>query len=110
MSKQDVKPFPTMLNKSDAMLYAANNLDEMVSNMKLIKLIADMKGEVGKSDNPELLQAMKDLGIQSSGIIDVNVQEQAMKAASLEIRAMANEAKLADARASNAGSKNYFAV
>lgn len=109
MKEPKAKAFPTMLNKSDAMIYAAGHLDEMVSTMRLIKIIAGLKDKMPGESDPQLAEAMKDLGVQASGIIDVDVQEQAMKAAALEIRAMANEAKLADARASRVGARPNFA-
>jgi ribosome maturation protein Sdo1 len=98
------EPFPTLLNKSDAMLYAADTLDRMIGNMKLLSIMHKAFNSVGEDKHPEksaeLKEAMDDMKVAVTGIVDVDLQERAMTAAVKEIRAMANETKLVEARAS----------
>jgi hypothetical protein len=59
------KPFPTLLNKTDAMMFAADVLDEMSSKLRLIKVFSDTvakKAEPSSTD-PEYRKALDELKI-----------------------------------------------
>lgn len=96
------EPFPTLLNKSDAMLYAADTLERMCANIKLLSLLSDAFSKPRPDDKPlsqESKDALAEMNTAARGIVDADLQEKAMRAAAAEIRAMANETKLVEARA-----------
>lgn len=99
------RPFPTLLNKSDALAYAASRLEEEVANLELIAILSDAMKSVPASTAPndESRAALEHLRTAASGIMDKDIQAAAMKAAAADIRALANETKLAEARAAREG-------
>jgi len=100
------KPLPVLLTAADAMLFAADNLDNQVSNLELMAIIAEVFNKPTDTDKPltdENRKALDDLRVMSSGIVDKDIQVAAMRAAAKDIRALAHETKLADARAASRG-------
>lgn len=101
------KPLPVLLTAADAMLFAADNLDNQVSNLELMAIIAEVFNKpTDNTDKPltdENRKALDDLRVMSSSIVDKDIQVAAMRAAAKDIRALAHETKLADARAASRG-------
>lgn len=102
------EPFPVLLNASDAMLFAAEQLEKDIANLELISILADVLGKAPAASCPsgeaEGRKTQDDLRVLASGIVDKELQVAAMRAAAKEIRAMAHETELAEARASARGS------
>lgn len=104
LKRQKAKPLPTLLTKSDAMLFAADQLDQHISNLELAAIFADVFNKKPlEVDDEKGREALDDIRTIASGIVDKDIQTTAMRDAAKEIRAMANEAKLADARAARQG-------
>lgn len=105
--RPEPKPVPTLLSKSDAMLFAAEQLEKDIANLELISIITDVLGKAPAASCPsgeaEGRKAQDDLRVLASGIVDKELQVAAMRAAAKEIRAIAHETKLAEARASARG-------
>lgn len=103
------EPFPVLLNTSDAMLFAADKLDRMCGDLELISIISDVLGKVPAASCPdgadEGRKAQEELRTMASGIVDKDLQINAMRAAAREIRQAAHETKLAEARAARRGIK-----
>lgn len=87
------------------MLDAADYLDKLTANMHILKVMNDVLG--GKSDDvmkdDEGRKALSEMKDAARSIVDFEIQEAAMKAAAEEIRAMARENKLVEARSSKHG-------
>lgn len=97
-------PFPTLLTKSDAMLYAASALEEMTHTLTILHMLRSVIGR------PEVRDKIKaatghDPTIALEGIVDYDLQHAAMAQAVAEIRAQARELKLVEARAGRDGIK-----
>ena len=99
------QPLPTLLNKSDALAYAASRLEEAAANLELIAILSDaMKGAPPTpAPTDEARKALENLRTAASGILDKDIQAAAMRAAAADIRELANETKLAEARAARDG-------
>lgn len=98
------KTFPTLLSKSDAMLHAADQLEAMVGTLKLIAIFREVSKRPGMQTlDAENQKALEELKAMGAGIVDVDLQERAMREAAKEIRAMATEQKLVEARAAASG-------
>lgn len=103
MTKQH-EAFPTLLNKSDAMMNAAEYLERQVSNLRLLNAMSNVFSKIKPEemgDKPETKDAIEEMRASARGIVDVEIQAKAMTDAAKEIRAMANEMKLIDARQSS---------
>lgn len=110
--KQERKPFPTLLSKTDAMIYAAEYMERQVSELRLIHMMAEVFSKSRPDEKPldgEAKKALDDIKLVSSGIVDVELQAEAMLAAAKEIRAMANETKLVEARAARSTLTSEYA-
>lgn len=105
MSKSE--PFPTLLTKADAMLFAADKLERMVTDLELLALIGgiikDKPDAFSGVSDPKALEAKENLQTSLTGVVDASIQKDAMRQAAAEIRSFVNETKLADARASMRG-------
>lgn len=103
MDMSKAKPIPTLLNKSDAMLHAADQLERQAGDLELISIVADVfrKNPMTAGDADE--SKLADLKVMASGIVDKDLQVAALREAAKEIRAHAHETKLAEARASSRG-------
>ena len=101
------EPFPVLLNVSDAMLFAADKLDRMCGALELIAIIADVLGKARPASHPdgadEGHKAQEELRTMVSGIVDKDLQLNAMRAAARQIRQAAHETKLVEARVSVRG-------
>ena len=98
------KPFPTLLTKSDAMLFAADTMDRLIGDLELTAIFKKVFDEKPLDAGEEKAnEALREVRIVASGIVDKDIQVAAMRDAAAEIRAMANEAKLAEARAQRDG-------
>lgn len=100
------KPLPVLLTASDAMLFAADNLEQVIGNIELAATIAEVMCKPRVDDKPmtdDNRKALDDLRVMTGGIVDKDIQVAAMRSAAKEIRALAHETKLADARAANRG-------
>lgn len=107
--RPEAEPFPVLLNASDAMLFAADKLDRMCGNLELIAIISDVLGKAPAATCPEGedagRKAQEELRTVASGIVDKELQINAMRSAAREIRHAAHETKLAEARAARHGIK-----
>ncbi|MGV1682968.1 hypothetical protein [Sphingopyxis sp. NJF-3] len=104
LKRPKAKPLPTLLTKSDAMLFAADQLEQHISNLELAAIFADAFSKKPlEADDEKGREALDEIRTLTSGIVDKDIQVAAMRDAAKEIRAMANEAKLADARAARQG-------
>lgn len=104
MKKPERKPFPTLLSKSDAMLHAASMLEELLSNLELLNVFKEVLTDEHERDADEAAKEnFRELRRLISGIMDVDLQRAAIDGAIKEIRAMATESKLAEARAAAHG-------
>lgn len=107
--KIKAEPFPVLLNTSDAMLFAADQLDKLTKDIELIALLAPILLAAEVSSCPmgeeEGQKAQATMRLMSGSIVDKDVQIGAMRAAAKEIRAVAHETKLAEARAAQRGIK-----
>lgn len=107
--KVKAEPFPVLLNTSDAMLFAAEQLDKLTKDIELVALLAPILLAAEASSCPtgeeEGRKAHAALRLMSGSIVDKEVQVTAMQAAAKEIRAAAHETKLAEARAAQRGIK-----
>ncbi|BCP53835.1 hypothetical protein K32_24520 [Kaistia sp. 32K] len=97
------KTFPTLLNKTDAMLYAADMLDRMVSDVQLLSLFKQVYDKLPPEAPIEVKRRTEEFRRITAGIVDADLQGDAMRAAAAEIRSMAHETKLAEARAAANG-------
>lgn len=99
------KPLPVLLTAADAMLFAADNLEAHIGNLELAAIVQEVlsKTRDDKDDTDENRKAIADLITLTSGIVDKDIQVAAMRAAAKDIRALAHETKLADARAASRG-------
>lgn len=106
MEKPVLEPLPTLLTAPDAMIYAADKLEEMVHHMHLSSSFYQALNEAGACDHPEHHDRLKEIkgeiATYTSGIKDIELQEQAMKAAAKAIRDLAHEQKIVESRAAKA--------
>lgn len=101
---KQTEAFPTLLNKSDAMIYAADTLERMISNMRLLTLFSEVfqRSDAPIKESAEMKETLAEMKTAMTGIIDADLQERAMREAAKEIRSMAQETKLVEARTANA--------
>lgn len=103
--RRERRPIPTLLSKSDAMLHAAAQLEEQLSNLELVNILKEVMEKPGFTDelDEKGKTGLEDLRVLGSGIKDIDLQRKAMKDAVSEIRNMAHEVKLTEARAAAHG-------
>lgn len=104
LKRPKAKPLPTLLTKADAMLFAADQLEQHISNLELAAIFADVFSKKPiETDDEKGREAIEEIRTIASGIVDKDIQAAAMREAVKEIRALVNEGKLADARAARQG-------
>jgi hypothetical protein len=74
----------------------------------MINVLASAFKKIEGPMDGEAREAMEELRVANSGIVDVELQASAMSSAAAEIRAMANEAKLVEARTAGGTSLKEF--
>jgi hypothetical protein len=102
---KEAKPFPTLLTKSDAMLFVADRLEHMLADLEILSLIGGLLTSKPDMEPKDVKgkEAFHNVRTSMRGIIDVDLQKSALQEAAREIRELANETKLADARAATRG-------
>lgn len=95
------EPMPVLLSKVEALEYAARSLELNAQGIELASLIL---GSIKKTPLSEPLapDMQADLDRFRAGIVDVDLQLTAMKAAAAAIRELALEERLISARAMRA--------
>lgn len=104
LKRPPAKPLPTLLTKADALLFAAEQMDLQISNLELASIFAEAFNKPrDKEETEEGKAAIAEIRTLCGGIVDKDIQIAAMREAAKEMRALAGEIKLADARAANRG-------
>lgn len=102
--KKNAQAAPTLLTAADAMAHAADFLDRMSVNLELAHILAEsFRKNPAPVEDENARTALNDLNTYASGIVDLSLQKEALTSAAREIRALANETKLVEARAKRDG-------
>lgn len=93
------KPFPTFLNKTGAMIFAAEQLITMADQIASVQAAFNEAKRRNLHVMPGFEKVFDDIKVVLSGVVDIDLQVNALKDAATEIRTIATETKLAEARA-----------
>lgn len=87
---------PLLLNKADALNYAAERLEQMAADLAMAKMLVDLVGDRLPPDETDAAEALSALQAETR---EPQLQEAAMRDAAKAIRELAMEERLMAARA-----------